>query len=58
LSEIILSGGSAGAVGSMMNLDWLDGYLNTDQSNKSVRVTGLPFSGMFVGDITDYDGSQ
>lgn len=41
-----------------MNLDWLNNLYNQDTSKPAVKVTGLPFSGMFVGDITDYDGSQ
>lgn len=58
LKEVVLSGCSAGGVGSMNNIDWLNKYLNKDEEDgEGVKVRGLPFSGMFAGGFNDFDGT-
>jgi len=54
----VLSGCSAGGVGTLNNIDWLNSHFNEDLESPTVKVRGLPFSGMFVENVDDYDGTQ
>ncbi len=43
----MLTGGSAGGVGTFHNLDWLSNEFKEKGKNKNVKVKGAPLAGWF-----------